>query len=62
MTKSYPFPARAGIEPPLADLLCDPVLHALLRYDKLSIDDVRACIADWRNRHLVTLQGIPVAA
>jgi len=62
MTKTYPFPATAGIEPPLADLLADPVLHALLTRDRLSLDDVRAAIADWRNRRPGTAVPIPAAA
>ena len=62
MTKTYPFPATAGIEPALADLLADPVLHALLARDRLSLDDVRAAIADWRNRRPGAMTSIPAAA
>lgn len=35
----------SAIEPPLADLFGDPVLHALLRSDGLSLDELRAAIA-----------------
>jgi len=62
MTKTYPFPAAAGIEPALADLLADPVLHALLARDRLSLDDVRAAIADWRDRRSDASAPIPAAA
>lgn len=58
MTKPYPFPAESGIEPDLTELLADPMLKTLLDYDGLSTDDLRACIADWRNRQL----RIPAAA
>jgi hypothetical protein len=62
MTKPYPFPAESGIEPDLAELLADPVLKTLLDYDRLSLDDVRACVADWRNRHMRVPQPVPAAA
>ncbi|MBO6521732.1 MAG: hypothetical protein JJ900_15190 [Rhodospirillales bacterium] len=62
MIKTYPFPAESGIEPPLADLLADPTLKSLLDRDGLSVDDVRACVADWRNRHLLAPRLVPAAA
>ncbi len=62
MTKMYPFPAESGIEPPLAELLADPLLKLLLDRDGLSLDDVRACVADWRNRHLLAACTVPAAA
>lgn len=62
MSKTYPFPAQGGIEPPLAELLSDPVLKSLLQRDGLSVDDVRACIADWRHHHLPGARRIRVAA
>ena len=62
MTDTYPFPAKGGIEPKLSDLLADPVLKTLLDYDGLSVDDVRACVADWRNRKLRNSDFVPAAA
>ena len=59
MKNTYPFPAVAGIEPPLAELLRDPVLLTLLAYDGLSVDDVRAAVAGWRKRRAAP---IPAAA
>ncbi len=37
MTRDY---ATAGTEPPLAELLADPLLHAVLRRDRLQPADV----------------------
>jgi hypothetical protein len=62
MTDTYPFPAEAGIEPRLGDLLQDPVLHAVLARDGLCVDDVRATIAHWRNRHPEAMSRLPAAA
>ena len=36
--------ARAGDEPALSDLLADPVLHTLMRCDRLSHGDLKAAI------------------
>ncbi|MBO6949118.1 MAG: hypothetical protein JJ855_14135 [Rhodospirillales bacterium] len=62
MTDTYPFPAKGGIEPKLSELLDDPVLQTLLDYDGLSVDDLRACVADWRNRRLHADGRFPYAA
>ena len=62
MTDTYPFPAKGGIEPKLSELLADPVLHSLLDRDGLTLDDVRACVADWRNRKLHNSDFVPAAA
>ncbi len=62
MTDTYPFPAKGGVEPKLSELLADPVLMTLLDSDGLSIDDVRACIADWRTRQLHAGGSVPYAA
>ncbi len=62
MTDTYPFPAVSGIEPRLADLLQDPVLHAVLARDGLCVDDVRAEIATWRNRNPGIMAKLPAAA
>ena len=42
-TNMAPF-ARAGDEPALADLMADPVLHTLMRCDRLSEGDLRQAI------------------
>jgi hypothetical protein len=47
MQRPYPFPADAGLEPPLAELLADPTLHLLLARDGLGIDDVKREILRW---------------
>jgi hypothetical protein len=47
----------SAIEPPLADLLGDPVLHAMLRSDGLSLDELRAAIAAARASLAGTRQG-----
>jgi hypothetical protein len=55
MTKpAAPF-ARAGDEPALADLLADPVLHTLMRCDRLSEGDLRTAIE--RGRAALRLRG-----
>lgn len=45
--RPYPFPADAGIEPLLCELLADPVLHAVLRRDGLTVEDVLHTVRDW---------------
>ncbi|OAN51329.1 hypothetical protein A6A04_16260 [Paramagnetospirillum marisnigri] len=44
MTRSAAPFARAGDEPALADLLADPILHALMRRDRLTEGDLRTAI------------------
>jgi len=36
---------RAGIEPTIDDMLADPIVHALMRCDRIGEHDVRAAIA-----------------
>lgn len=55
--RTYPFPAQAGIEPMLSDLLADPVLHAVLRRDGLTVEDVLITVRAW---HLA--RSAPAAA
>ena len=52
--KVDPF-ARAGDEPALSDLLADPVLHTLMRCDRLSEGDLRSAIE--RGRAALRLRG-----
>lgn len=44
------FPDGIADEPALDDLLADPVLHAVLRRDRLSLGDLEAAIAGARER------------
>ncbi len=37
-------------EPPIEELLADPILHLVLRRDRLSLDDTRSAIVDARRR------------
>jgi hypothetical protein len=62
MATHYPFPAKGGIEPSLAELLNDPTLKCLLRRDGLSTDDVMEVIADWRKQRGQHALKLPVAA
>lgn len=48
LPRPYPFPADAGIEPQLFELLADPVLHAVLRRDGLTVEDVLHTVRDWQ--------------
>src|SRR5262252_8309901 len=41
---------RADGEPPLSELLADPVLQLLLKGDGISLDDLRKLIDDLRER------------
>jgi len=52
MAHPEPFPAKAGIEPPLSELLADPVLHALLRRDGITVEDVLAAVRRWHHAQL----------
>lgn len=52
MARPYPFPAEAGVEPPLSELLADPVLHTLLRHDGITVEDVLASVRRWHHAQL----------
>jgi len=41
---------RADGEPPLSELLADPVLQLLIKRDGISLDDLRKLIGDLRER------------
>ena len=49
MTRPYPFPDQAGIEPALAEILTDPTMHKLLERDGLVVADVCDVIERWRH-------------
>ena len=40
----------SGIEPTLADLLSDPIMHAVMRADGIRVQDVLATVAEARHR------------
>ena len=42
--------ATAGIEPRLSELLSDPILHLVLRRDRLTLADVHAAVGTARAR------------
>lgn len=48
MPRPYPFPAEAGIEPSLNELLNDPLLHQVLARDGLKIADVIDVVRTWQ--------------
>jgi len=50
MTAHAPAPHRMTGEPALGELLGDPILHAVLRRDGLSLGDLEAAIAGARAR------------
>lgn len=62
MSRPYPFPDDAGIEPPLIELLTDPTLHMLLARDGLNVADVCAVINDWQRAHPVPAKRVDAAA
>lgn len=62
MASDYPFPAKGGIEPSLAELLDDPTLNALLKCDGLSTEDVLGVIAEWRKLRRSQDLALPAAA
>lgn len=57
MERPYPFPAEAGIEPPLSELLADPVLHTLLRHDGITVEDVLRSVRRWHHARLAAADG-----
>lgn len=62
MSRPYPFPDDAGIEPSLMELLTDPTLHLLLARDGLVVADVCALIDTWQRAHPGTAKRIDAAA
>ncbi len=48
MARPYPFPAEAGIEPSLNELLNDPLMHKVLARDRLTISDVIEVVSRWQ--------------
>ncbi len=48
MARPYPFPAEAGIEPSLNELLNDPLIHKILVRDGLTISDVIDVVSRWQ--------------
>ncbi len=48
MTRPYPFPAEAGCEPTLSEILADPIVHLVMQRDGLSPADIIAAIRSWR--------------
>jgi hypothetical protein len=57
MTAHAPPPARTTGEPALGELLGDPILHAVLRRDKISLGDLEAAIAGARARLAVASEA-----
>ena len=63
MQRPYPFPADAGLEPPLSELLADPTLHLLLARDGLGVADVQREVRRWHMmRHAAASVQIDAAA
>lgn len=52
MFRPYPFPAEAGIEPSLNELLNDPLMHKLLARDGLKVADVIDVVCAWHKKHV----------
>tara|TARA_R110000787_G_scaffold285173_2_gene400127 strand:- start:89239 stop:89421 length:183 start_codon:yes stop_codon:yes gene_type:complete len=52
MSRPYPFPAEAGIEPSLNELLNDPLMHKILARDGLTISDVTDVVRRWQLQHI----------
>jgi len=61
MKRPYPFPAIAGIEPKISEMLEDPTLLLVLARDGLCIADLEAVIRRWRDVHINSL-GTPAVA
>ncbi len=47
MSRPYPFPAEAGIEPSLKELLNDPLMHKIWVRDGLNAADVTDVVRQW---------------
>lgn len=50
--------AAAGIEPPLEELLNDPITHLLMRRDGIDVADVRRAITASRSDAEIGVQGV----
>lgn len=61
MKRTYPFPAEAGIEPSISELLADQTMHLVLARDGLDVADLKVVIRKWRMLNLDTL-NTPAAA
>ncbi len=61
MRRAYPFPAVAGIEPKISEMLEDPTMLLVLARDGLCISDLEAVIRRWRAVHMNPLYT-PTAA
>ena len=55
MSRPYPFPAEAGIEPSLNELLNDPLMHKVLARDGLHITDVTNVVHRWQLQRIAQL-------
>ncbi len=49
--------SEAGLEPNLSDLLADPIVHLVIRRDRLTPEDVRAAVRVAQVRLRSTAQG-----
>ena len=52
MKRPYPFPAIAGIEPKISEMLEDQIMLLVLARDGLCIADLEAVIRRWRAIHM----------
>ncbi len=58
MPRPYPFPAEAGIEPCLTELLNDPLMHKLLARDGLKVVDVIDVVRAWQKKRLPAMVAV----
>lgn len=61
MKRPFPFPAIAGIEPKISEMLEDQTMLLVLARDGLHVSDVEAVIERWRAQHLAAF-ATPAAA
>jgi hypothetical protein len=52
--------ALAG-EPPLGDVLSDPIVHAVMARDGVTPSDLRTLLARWQGRYRTSLRGAPAS-
>jgi hypothetical protein len=43
---------QVGVEPSLSEILDDPIVQTIMRYDRIGPDDVRAAMRDACRRHV----------
>lgn len=55
MKRPFPFPAMAGIEPKISEMLEDQTMLLVLARDGLNVSDIEMVIERWRARHLTEL-------